>query len=210
MKQSFAAVVATVVLCCGFQAEAKKNNNGMQATELDPTSRGIITGIGIESRDIDAMADMVVRDLMTRPDLVGTGTPPRIVVDSEKFINQSSQRIDRDMITDSLRSSLSRAAAGRMRFLSRESMDIVLRERELKRSGQVDVGTRGMTRAVAGSDYKLIGRMTSLDQRNLQTGRDQRRTQILFEIVDLESGELVWTSQPYVILRAAGDDVVYR
>jgi hypothetical protein len=178
--------------------------------ELDPTSRGAISGVGIESRDIDMMADQVVRELMSRPDLVATGTPPRVVVDSEKFYNNSSQRIDRDMITSALRASLNRAAAGRIRFVSRESMDIVMRERELKRSGVADVGTRGMTRGVSGLDFQMIGKMTSLDSRDGRSGLIQRRTQVIFELVDMETGDLPWTSNPYIILRASGDDIVYR
>lgn len=189
---------------------AKPKKGGTQAMELDPNGRGAISGIGIESRDIDGMADQVVRELMSRPDLVAAGQPPRIVVDSEKFRNDSSQRLDRNMITDALRASLNRAAAGRIRFISRESMDIIMRERELKRQGIADVGTRGMTSGVAGLDFQMIGKMTSLDSRDSRSGLMQRRTQVIFELVDMETGELPWTSQPYIILRAAGDDVVYR
>lgn len=178
--------------------------------ELDPHGRGAISGVGIESRDIDAMSDQVLRELMSRPDLVSAEKPPRVVVDSEMFRNESSQRIDRNMITDSLRASLNRAAAGRIRFISRESMAIIMRERELKRTGVADTGTTGLTQGVAGVDFQMIGRMTSLDSRDARSGLIQRRTQVLFELVDLETGELRYTSQPYVILRAAGDDIVYR
>lgn len=190
--------------------EAQAQRRGSQAEDLDPQGRGAISGVGIESRDIDAMTDKVVRELVSRPDLVSTAVPPRIVVDSEKFYNNSSQRIDRDMITDALRASFNRAAAGRIRFVSRESMDIVLRERAMKREGAVDVGTRGLTRAPSGVDYQLIGKMTSLDTRDARSGLQQRRTQIVFELVDLETADLIWTSEPYVILRAGGVGVVYR
>lgn len=203
-----ACAAAAMMVPVDASAQGRK---GTQAMELDPGSRGAVSGIGIESRDIDAMADLVVRDVLTRPDILGTGAPPRIVVDSEKFFNNSAQRIDRDMITSALRASLSRAAAGRLRFVSRESMDIVMRERELKRSGTADVGTRGLTRAVSGLDYQLIGRMTSLDSRDMgKSGLTQRRTQVIFELVDMETGDLPWTSEPYVILRAAGIGVQYR
>lgn len=190
--------------------EAQAQRRGSQAEDLDPQGRGAISGVGIESRDIDAMTDKVVRELVSRPDLVSTAVPPRIVIDSEKFYNNSSQRIDRDMITDALRASFNRAAAGRIRFVSRESMDIVLRERAMKREGAVDVGTRGLTRAPSGVDYQLIGKMTSLDTRDARSGLQQRRTQIVFELVDLETADLIWTSEPYVILRAGGVGVVYR
>ncbi|HZU64511.1 MAG TPA: penicillin-binding protein activator LpoB [Novosphingobium sp.] len=201
---------ALALLAAGGVAHAGDNRHGTQAMELDPGSKGAIGGIGIESRDIDRIADQVVRELMARPDLVNTPVPPRVVVDSEKFYNNSAQRIDRDMITGALRASLNRAAAGRIRFVSRESMDIVMRERELKRAGTVDVGTRGLTRAASGVDYQLIGKMTSLDSRDGRSGLMQRRTQVIFELVDLETGDLPWTSEPYVILRAAGDDIIYR
>lgn len=191
-------------------ATARPKKSGTQAMELDPQGRGAISGVGIESRDIDAMSDQVLRELMSRPDLVSAEKPPRVVVDSEMFRNESSQRIDRNMITDSLRASLNRAAAGRIRFISRESMAIIMRERELKRTGVADTGTTGLTQGVAGVDFQMIGRMTSLDSRDARSGLIQRRTQVLFELVDLETGELRYTSQPYVILRAAGDDIVYR
>lgn len=207
--RAVAIVLAAVCLATPF-GSAIAEKRGSRSVDLDPTSRGTVSGVGIESRDIDSMADQVVRELMSRPDLVGTQAPPRVVVDSEKFTNNSSQRIDRDMITDALRASLNRAAAGRIRFISRESMDIISRERELKRTGVADSATRGMTQAVAGLDFMLIGKMTSLDQRDGKSGLIQRRTQIVFELVDMETGELPWTGQPYVILRSAGDDVVYR
>ncbi len=204
------AVSACVVLLAGTAAKAGSNKRGTQAMELDPSSKGAVFGQSIESADIERMANNVVRDLMSRPDIVGNEVPPRIVVDSEKFYNNSIQRIDRDMITSMLRAQMSRAAQGRIRFVSREAMDIVMRERELKRTGVADVGTRGMTKGVSGVDYQLIGRVTSLDSRDMKSGLVQRRTQVVFELVDMETGDLPWTSEPYVILRAAGDDVVYR
>lgn len=205
-----AAASACACIMAGGVAHAGSNKRGTQAMELDPQSKGAVFGQSIESVDIERMANNVVRDLMSRPDIVGTATPPRIVVDSEKFYNNSIQRIDRDMITSMLRAQLSRAAQGRIRFVSREAMDIVMRERELKRSGVADVGTRGMTKGVSGVDYQLIGRVTSLDSRDQRSGLVQRRTQVVFELVDMETGDLPWTGEPYVILRAAGDDVVYR
>lgn len=204
------AAILVVAGLAAVPAMAKPNQQGTQAMELDPNGRGAISGIGIESRDIDSISDRVVRDLIARPDIVGNGRPPRVVVDSEKFRNDSTQRIDRNMITDALRASLNRSAAGRIRFISRESMDIIMRERELKRSGVADTATRGLTQGIAGLDYQMIGKMTSLDNRDSKTGLMQRRTQIIFELVDMETGEIPWTSEPYVILRAAGDDVVYR
>lgn len=203
-----AAMLLASGATCGMAVAAPRG--GQPAVDLDPGSRGIVSGTGIEMRDISAMADRVVRDLLQRPEFVSAPKPPRIIVDSSRLINKSSQRLDTDMIGDQLRSQLSRAAAGRMRFLSRESIQDVLDERELKREGKVDVGSKGLAVAVAGSDYKLTGRITSQDMRNNNTGATQRAMQVVFEIIDLETSESVYISEPYVILRAQSDDVVYR
>lgn len=209
----FHAYLMAAVALAGVTSNASaadRNRKGTQARDIAPSDRGPVFGVGLGSADVDALADAAVRDIMSRPDIVGGTVPPRIVVDSEKLSNNSSQRIDRDMIADALRASLNRAAAGRIRFVSRESMDIIMRERELKRSGVADVGTRGMTRGVSGLDFTLIGRITSLDARDARSGLIQRRTQVVFELVDMETGDIPWTGQPFVIQRAAGDDVVYR
>jgi hypothetical protein len=50
--------------------------------------------------------------------------------------------------------------------------------------------------------------MATLDSRD-GSGMIQRYTQITFEMIDLETGEIVWTGL-YEMGRAAADDVVYR
>lgn len=207
--KSIDLVVLSVLLVSAGPALAGKKD-GHAAVDLDPSGRGAVTGTGIEMRDIIGMSDRLVRDLLARTDIIGTGKPPRIIVDSSRLINKSSQRLDTDMISDQLRAQLMRAAAGRLRFLSREAMEDVMAERELKRHGQVDVATRGLTHAVAGSDFKLTGRITSQDSRNNNTGMQQRSMQVIFELIDLETSESVYISDPFVILRAQSDDVVYR
>ncbi len=183
---------------------------GQAAVDVDPQNRGPVSGTGIEMRDIIGMSDRIVRDLLQRADIVGTAVPPRIILEGSRIRNQSSQRIDTDLFSDQLRAQLIRAAAGKLRFLSRETISDVAAERELKREGQTDVGTRGMTRAVAGSDYRLIGRITSQDARNNSTGMTQRSTQVVFELVDMETTETVYISEPFVVVRAQRDDIVYR
>ena len=48
-----------------------------------------------------------------------------------------------------------------------------------------------------------------MDSRNPSNGMVQRYNQIVFEMVDLERGTIVW-SGIYEFARAAQDDIVYR
>lgn len=157
------------------------------------------------------MSDQMMRDMLSVARLVqaNQGKSPRVIVDAQYFANDSTQPINRNLITDRLRVALNRAAAGRMSFVGRQYAQAVEAERGLKRAGVTDVGTTGMTRVTLGADYRLGGRIASLDQKSARTGLIQRYTQVTFEMFDLESGEIVWSGM-YEIARAAADDVMYR
>jgi hypothetical protein len=209
LRLAAGAVILGVGLAVAAGPAMAKKDRSHQAVDLDPDQRGIVSGVGIEGQDLGRMADQMVRDLMANPEISNRATPPRIILDSSDLRNQSSQRIDKDIITDELRGKLMGAARGKMRFVSREFIAAVEQERALKREGVVDSGTTGLTRATAGADYKLVGKITSLDSRNNDTGMQERLTVISLEMLDLEYGTLVWNGT-YKIRRAGADDVVYR
>jgi penicillin-binding protein activator len=204
-----AAAVATGVAGCAVPGPAAQNGNGVAATEVDPSRKGPVSGVGIEGQDIVSMTDQMMRDILAESIFADTGKRPRVIIDGAYFVNESSQAINRNIITQRLLVNLNRAARNRMQFVNREQSAMVEQERQLKRSGVTDTGTTGLTRATLGADYRLSGRISSLDSRSAQSGLIQRYTQIAFELTDLESGELVW-SGIYEFSRASADDVVYR
>ncbi|MCG8504824.1 MAG: penicillin-binding protein activator LpoB [Sphingomonadales bacterium] len=205
-------LIGAVGACATTETTAERpvdNTAGRSTISQDPASQGRVAGIGIEGSDIVTMADRMVRDMLTSPVLAGAQEPPQILIDASNFKNESSQRINKNAITDRLRVSLNRAANGRMSFVSRESMVAVHKERSLKRDGVVDSGTVRMAQATAGVDYFLIGRITTQDSRSNASGYQQRFNQIVFEMVNAERGLIVW-SNDYTFSRVAADDVVYR
>jgi PBP1b-binding outer membrane lipoprotein LpoB len=186
-----------------------QNSTGVSSMDVDPSRKGPVSGVGVEGQDIIAMTDGMMRDMLAEQIFQDTGKRPRVIIDSEYFVNESSQAINKNIITQRLMVNLNRAAKTRMQFINRQNTAMVERERQLKRSGTTDVGTTGLTKAQAGADYRLSGKINSLDSRNVRTGLIQRYTQISFEMTDLETGEIVWTGI-YEFSRAAADDVVYR
>lgn len=200
--------LAASVLAGCQTTTAVKNPDGQVASVQDPGSRGLVAGVGIESNDIVAMTDEMVRDITATTDLALQAVPPRVIVDSQYFSNDSSQRLNKNQIVDRLRVGLQRAARGSIAFVNRERAAMIEQERALKRAGNVYQGTTGLTRAQAGADYRLTGRITSLDAVD-QTGATQRYTQILFELTDMENGIVAW-SNIYELSKAGQNDVVYR
>ncbi len=87
------------------------NTAGRSTIYVDPATGGPVAGIGIESQDITSMTDKMVRDMLASPVLAGQRVPPRIIIDAQYFMNESSSRINKNLITDRLRSELNRAAA---------------------------------------------------------------------------------------------------
>ncbi len=180
----------------------------------DVDSPGRVQGIGIESQDVASMTDKMVGDMLGTPVLSGRNTPPRVIIDSEYFRNEGSTRINKNIITDRLRVELNRAAQGRMIFVGRHYSDMVERERALKRSGTdkgapvVDAGTIAHRESTLGGDFRLGGRITTIDAVT-PTGFASRTHQIIFEMIDLESGRISW-SGIYDFKKSAQDDIIYR
>lgn len=202
-------VIAAAALTACSTTPSVQNAAGVPALELDPSVRGPVSGVGIESQDILSMTDKMMRDLLATPVIAGRQTAPRIIIDGSDFANQGSQPINKDLMINRLRVELSRAAQGRVRFIGREYASAVDLERDLKREGVTDVGTTGLTQAQAGADFKLVGAIGTLDSYSGSSGLQQRYIQITFEMLDLETSELVWSNY-YEFERAAADDVVYR
>lgn len=205
MRVLIAASVFSLAGCAG----GVNNTPAMATIDIDPSVRGPVAGVGIEGQDIISMTDRMMRDMLQSPTLANASRPPQIIIDSEFFINESAQRLNKNAITDRLRVGLNNASQGRMVFVGRNYAGMVAQERDLKRSGTVDVGTTGLTQAQAGGDYRLGGRIVSVDQRNPKTGAIQRYNQVTFEMVDLERGTIVWSGL-YEFARAAADDIIYR
>jgi len=181
--------------------------SGRSSTYVNPGTPDRIGGLGIDSQDVIGLADKMVRSMLAERRLAGGGRP-RIIVDAAYFKNQSSSRIDKDMITDRLRSELMRAARGRMVFVSRHYADAVEKERGLKTRGALDGGSMRRTHRPMGADYRLGGRITEL-VKTAQNGRRSRYFSFVFEMVDLETSELAW-SDNFQFEKEGQDDVVFN
>ena len=164
-------VVTTLPGCAPL---AIQNASGSMPVDVDPGVRGPVAGVGIEGHDIVSMTDRMVRDMLATPALATKEKAPRVIVDAENFENAGSQPINRNAITDRLRVELTRSSHGRMTFVGRNYARAVQSERDLKRSGVVDVGTAGMTKAQAGADCCFVVLLKSELEREAEEGRRGR------------------------------------
>jgi hypothetical protein len=174
----------------------------------DITTPGRAQGIGVESQDIVSMTDKMMRDILSTPQIAGRSTPPLIRIDDQGIENRTSSRMDNKLVANRLRVELNRAGQGRLYFVAREHIDAVEEERLMKREGVVTSGTLGTTPATAGVDFRLFCTIASLDAA-AQDQTTARYHQYSFELVDVESGILVWSGM-YEMRKSGQDDIVYR
>ncbi len=196
--------IAMSLLLAACSAPASK-----PVTYQDVNSTGVVAGVGVESQDITSVTDVMLKDILATPEVVKREQAARVILDEAYFQNESSQRINKNLLVDRLRINLQRASKGKLLFVSRESTDMVAAERELKRQGETDNGTLTPAKAQAGADYRLVGRINSLDSRSAKTGAVERYTQITFELIDLETSLSIW-SNLYEFKKGGQDDAIYR
>ena len=60
----------------------------------------------------------------------------------------------------------------------------------------------------AGADYRLVGRISTLKSRDTTTGMTQGFTQIVLDMIDVDTDLSIWTNL-YSFTKAAADSVVY-
>jgi penicillin-binding protein activator len=177
---------------------------------VDPTvATAGISGIGFESQDIREMCDKMVRDLLAQPRFAHAMPAPRVIIDDSRFKNESNQMVNLNLLLDRVRIELMRASQGKIDFVSRQNVDLVEKEKQLKASGRVDEGAAESSRAIAGADYQLVGKITSQTTMSNKSGIRANYYQFALEMLDLNNGLSVWGNL-YDLKKAGADDRIYR
>ncbi|HUV50091.1 MAG TPA: penicillin-binding protein activator LpoB [Anaerolineae bacterium] len=190
-------------------ATAPRHAGGTAAHYVDPGQQSEVSGVGIESQDIINMTDKMMSDILATPLFFQTKTHPKVIIDAEYFKNESSTRINKNMITDRLRTELNRAARGKMIFIGREYLNMMLKELQLKQLGVINEGESTSEPKAYGGDFRLGGRISTMDSVDPKTGSFARYHQILFEMIDLNTSEIVWSGS-YNFKKVGQEDIIYR
>jgi hypothetical protein len=212
MKRSMTSpAMAVALFALSACASGGGGSSGYVAPQyVDPTvAQAGVSGIGFESQDIREMCDKMVRDLLAQPRFAHATPIPRIIIDDSRFKNESNQMVSLNLLLDRLRIELMRASQGRILFVSRQNVDLVEKEKELKASGRVDESAAELTRAIAGADYQLVGKITSQSSLSNKSGVRSNYYQFSFEMLDLNNGISVWGNL-YDLKKAGADDRIYR
>lgn len=168
-----------------------------------------LPGCGIDSKELRGAADKMARSIFTSPQIVNSGSVPRIVIDSKYFTNDSSQVIDKAMFTDYLRVDLQRASDGRFEVLGRKYSDMVEEEREAEQAGEVTAGAIENDSKMLGWDYRLGGAIRSITKVIPNTGQSSSYYLITFELIERGSSRVIWSDR-YEFKKISNTQSIYR
>jgi penicillin-binding protein activator len=203
------ALAVCAALSVGCASSPPPPPAAVAVTYKDVGSTGMVAGVGVESQDIVAVSDAMVRDLLASGVLGQFQRPPRILFEADNFETDGVQRINKSLIVDRLRGNLQRSSKGRLHFVRRSAAADVQKERDLKRTGVTDKGTVGLSAAQGGVDFLIKGSLITQDKRSASTGMVERYTQLNFDLIDAENSISVWTNM-YEMQKGGRDDAIYR
>jgi curli biogenesis system outer membrane secretion channel CsgG len=125
----------------------------------------------------------------------------------DPVVNETRFPINKDIFLTRIRSQLNEKSMGKVRFLDREMMKTLERERDLKRSGQVTASSDPNVVEFRGADYFLTGKLQGLTTKSSQGTSDY----ILysFRLTDARTSEIVWESSSE-IKKQGLEDAAYR
>lgn len=170
---------------------------------VDPTAQGTIAGTGIESQDLIAATDKMVRRLLDTPELrASKGEPATIGLLPVE--NRTRFAIDKELFTARMKALLNEKARGQLRFVARDRMDAIKKEKQLKEQGEVTGRPR---QKPYGVDYFLTGELGGLST-STQKGKSDYML-FTFRLIDAETSEELWEGM-HELKKEGSEDAVYR
>jgi penicillin-binding protein activator len=194
----------TAVLA-GCASSGVKNPSGVAVTEMRPDERGFVAGTGIESQDIVTVADKMVRGIMAVPEITNAKGVPRVVLLPVK--NETRFSFNKDIFLDEIRTTLNEKAAGKVRFLARDRMAELEKERQMKQSGQVTSSTDPNVNQFKGADFMLTGKLVGQTTKTSQGTSDY--VLYTFSLIDPNTSDIIWEGS-HRIKKQGLEDAAYR
>ena len=200
-----AGVAATSAFFAGCASEGVQNPSGVPVTEMKADERGFVAGTGVESQDLVTVTDKMARGILSVPEIANAATRPYVVLDP--VINETRFPINKDIFNDRILNRLMEQATGKVRFLARDRMKALERERDLKRAGQVTTSADPNVVEFRGADFFLTGKLQGMTTQAAAGVSDY--VMYSFELIDARTSEIIWRGSSE-IKKQGLEDAAYR
>lgn len=199
---SAAVCVAISVVFLTGCASSGPGKVGVLPHRVDPSQRSLGEGTGIGSQDLQEVTDKMARTILSTPAISAAQAPPVIALLPVR--NDTRFAINKQLFTMRIKALLATQCQGKVKFIARDRIEDIEKERQLKREGAVASGPQGN---LAGADYFLTGELTGLSQSG-STGRSDY-VMYTFRLINAETSIEEWENF-HEIKKEGLEDVVYR
>jgi len=198
------AAIAAAALIAGC-ASGVQNPSGVPVTRLNADEQGFVAGTGVESQDLVAVTDKMARSILATPEIQKAQGLPRVVLLPVE--NQTRFAFNKDIFLDRIRAQLNSKAQGKVRFLARDRMDALEKEREMKRAGQLTSTSDPVVQEFKGADFFLTGKLSGMTTK----ARAGTSDYILysFQLIDPRTSDIIWEDSAE-IKKQGTEDAAYR
>jgi PBP1b-binding outer membrane lipoprotein LpoB len=198
-------LAAASVVLSGCASYGVRNPSGVGVTEMRADERGFVAGTGIESQDIVTVADRMAREILATPEIANAKGVPRIVLLPVK--NETRFPINKDIFLEKIMALLNEKSSGKVRFLARDRIADLEREREMKQSGLVTSSTDPHVNQFKGADFMLTGKLMGTTTRTSQGTSDY--VLYSFTLIDPNTSDIV-CQKSHEIKKQGLEDAAYR
>ncbi|MGL4205986.1 MAG: penicillin-binding protein activator LpoB [Aeromonadaceae bacterium] len=182
MRDSLLVVAISAALISGCSTEVSYGD--AKETETVTVDYG--------STDLQTLSSKMVQSLIESPATSEMGAKGRPVLFVDSIRNKSSEHIDTEALTDTMRTQLLRS--GKYRFVDMTKVQAVKEQLEYQQqSGMVDPAAMVRLGKQTGAQYMLYGNLASIVKDNGKV--KDVFYQLTMNLMDLQSGELVWADQ---------------
>jgi penicillin-binding protein activator len=199
---SFAVAALFISGCASYGV---RNPSGVPVTEMRADERGFVAGTGIESQDIVTVADKMAREILSTPEIANAKGVPRIVLLPVK--NETRFPINKDIFLERIMTLLNERSGGKVRFLARERIAELEKERELKQQGLVTSSTDARVNQFKGADFMLTGKLMGTTTRTSAGTSDY--VLYSFTLIDPNTSDIV-CQRSHEIKKQGLEDAAYR
>ena len=199
------AALFVVGALAGCASSGVPNARGVPVRQMNPDERGFVAGTGMESQDLVAVTDKMSRSILAVPVILKAQVPPYVVLDP--VLNETRFPINKEIFLDRIRIQLNSKTLGKVKFLARERLAALEKERTAKLAGQFTSTSDPKIQEFKGADFLLTGKLQGMTTRTSKGTSDY----ILysFQLIDARTTEIVWEDSAEVKKQGL-EDAAYR
>ena len=184
MRMNHALLILTGALLLGGCSSTTVSYGDATETETVTVDYG--------SSDLQAIADKMADSMLASPATSEITAGGRPVMFMDSIRNKTSEHIDTEAITDTLRTKL--LSSGKFRFVDMSKVAAVKQQLEYQQSsGMVDPASMVRLGKQTGARYMVYGNLSSIVKDNGKV--KDVYYQMTMNLMDLQNGELLWADQ---------------